>query len=78
MTPQQILDAIATYGAPEIQALVDGLCPCLAVLPIAALLKLADETAKAVAAKNELEAMRAGAAAADAQADAAEEAALKS
>lgn len=75
-TPLDILDAVAQYGAPEIQLLVDGLCPCLALVPIASLLKLADAVAHEIAAKNEIAALKAGAQAADAAADAAEAAAL--
>ncbi len=77
MSPLEIMDEVITYGAPEIEMLVDLLCPALAAFPVAALLRLADAAAKAVTSKR-LDALRAGKSAADQAADLAEETALKS
>jgi hypothetical protein len=74
MTPQEVIAAIEQYATPEIESLVASLAP---VLPIAALIKLAENIALEITARNEVDAMRASVQAVDAEVDAAEKAALE-
>lgn len=76
MKVSEVIEAVQTYGEPELAALLDGLGGALAVAPLDALLRLADAVAKLVESKTELAAMHEVVAAAVAAADAAEAAAL--
>lgn len=77
MKASDVIEAVQKFAEPELVAFVDGLNPALALVPLDALLRLADAVAKMIEAKNELAAMRAAVQAADASVDAAEADALK-
>jgi hypothetical protein len=79
LTPDQVIEVVRTYGEPQLEKLLDGLCGCggLVTAPLDALLRLAEGVAKAIEAKNEKSAMAAAVQATDATLDAAEEEALK-
>lgn len=78
--PSDVIEAIQTYGEPELDVFLSSLCgpagPLMAA-SLDSLLKLADAVAKMVQAKNELSAMQAAVKGADAIADEAEAAALE-
>jgi hypothetical protein len=73
MSPQDVLSAIQQYGEPELKQLMGGLP---SQLPIGSLLELSVNVAQEIAARNELDAMKAAVSAADASVDAEEQAAL--
>lgn len=71
-----VLQAVQTYGEPELVQLLDGLGPVLSKVPLDALLRMGEAAAAAAKASTELAAMRAAVAGADAAADAVEETTL--
>lgn len=68
----QVIAAIRTFGAPELQQVLDGLCPCFELVPLDSLLKFAEDVAQAIEAKTELEQMRAAVKSSDQTLDVAE------
>lgn len=77
MTVDDVLNAISTFGAPELAKVLDGLCPCFALIPVERLVQLGVDVAKAIEAKNELAEMQAAVKAIDDQVAAAQQADLE-